>query len=159
MLRAHILTLDIALGLRPWQYWESRGKCLVAWFVSRLVPLWMDFGPQGRISRSLPPFMKGRLQSSKTLVRNHQGPPSRILRTGYSWHNFIHARKLNICTQLRNVTIPSWREGGTGKSFPWLEISPEAAGRGQYWESGKGFPGQPPDLNDGTDILHTGGGA
>ena len=51
------LTLNIALGLWPRAIFQVRE----------------------RISRSLPPFMKGRLQSSQTPFRNHQCPPSMIV--------------------------------------------------------------------------------
>ena len=43
---------------------------------------------------------------------------------------------------------------------PSCEVSREASAEGDGLRSeGKGFPGQSPDLKDGTDILHTGGGA
>ena len=44
--------------------------------------------------------------------------------------------------------------------MPSCEVSREASAEGDGLRSeGKGFPGQSPDLKDGTDILHTGGGA
>ena len=40
--------------------------------------------------------------SSEYPIRNIQHPPSMTLRTGSSWHSFIHARELKFGTQVKN---------------------------------------------------------
>ena len=88
--------------------------------------------------------MKGGRDQEILSLRNKIHPPRHELRDEPS--NEALASCLSILRVKRQV--------------PRCEVSQEASAKGDGLRfEGKGFPGQPPDLHDGTDILHTGGGA